>query len=49
MSVTVVSGSRLEVFFCDPLISSGDIQGFLVQWDTEEDFGQAIEGGDTGG
>ncbi|CAM9982839.1 unnamed protein product, partial [Ectocarpus sp. 12 AP-2014] len=45
VSVTVVSGSRLEVFFCDPLISSGDIRGFLVQWDTEEGFEQAIGGG----
>lgn len=48
VSVAVVSGSRVEVFFCDPLISSGDIWGFLVQWDTEEDFSQAIAGGDTG-
>lgn len=38
----------LQVFFCDPLISSGDISGFLVQWDTDEDFTQAVEGGDTG-
>ena len=44
----MVSGDKLEVFFCDPLISSGDIWGFLVQWDTEEDFAQAIAGGDTG-
>lgn len=48
VSVSVVSGSRLEVFFCDPLISSGDIWGFLVQWDTDEDFENAIEGDDTG-
>lgn len=38
----------LQVFFCDPLISSGDISGFLVQWDTDENFEQAVEGGDTG-
>lgn len=48
VSVTVVSGERVEVFFCDPLISSGDIWGFLVQWDTVEDFSNAITGGDTG-
>lgn len=48
VSVLVVSGSRLEVFFCDPLISSGDIWGFLVQWDTDDDFANAIEGDDTG-
>lgn len=36
------------MFFCDPLISSGDISGFLVQWDTDEEFEQALEGGDTG-
>lgn len=48
VSVTVVSGTRVEVFFCDPLISSGDIWGFLVQWDSAEDFTNAIAGGDTG-
>lgn len=37
-----------QVFFCDPLISSGDISGFLVQWDSDEDFEQAIAGGDDG-
>lgn len=37
-----------QVFFCDPLISSGDIKGFTVQWDTAEDFEQAIESGDAG-
>lgn len=37
-----------QVFFCDPLVSSGDIWGFLVQWDKEESFAQAIGGEDYG-
>ncbi|CAM9302958.1 unnamed protein product, partial [Sphacelaria rigidula] len=44
----VISGSKLEVFFCDPVISSGDIWGFLVQWDTDDGFENALQGNDTG-
>lgn len=43
-----MSGSRLDVFFCNPLVSSGDIWGFLVQWDTDENFENALGGGETG-
>lgn len=46
--VSNLCSSAVQVFFCDPIISSGDIWGFLVQWDSDESFAQAMEGGDTG-
>lgn len=30
------------------MISSGDIWGFLVQWDTDDGFENALQGDDTG-
>ncbi|CAM9134345.1 unnamed protein product [Discosporangium mesarthrocarpum] len=43
VSVTVVSGSKVEVFFCEPLVSSGDIWAFRVQWDASVDFSNATD------
>ena len=30
-TVTVVSGTELEVFFCPPSLSAGDVQSYLIQ------------------
>ncbi|CAM9684288.1 unnamed protein product, partial [Phaeothamnion confervicola] len=41
VAVSVVSGSKVEVFFCEPAVNAGDIWGFRVQWDTVVSFANA--------
>jgi len=37
-SLAVVSGSQLEVFWCPPGVSAGDVGEFEVQWDSSHVF-----------
>ena len=37
-SLAVVSGSQLEVFWCPPSLSAGDVHTYAVQWDDSPNF-----------
>jgi hypothetical protein len=45
-SVAVVSGHQIEIFWCPPSLSAGDVNEFVVQWDSDSKFRNASHDGE---